>query len=71
MQGCNSVDQRQRAARRRGTLDNLCYNPTRTATQVHRMFKFSNRSKQHLMSVHPNLAHVVERALELAAGSAA
>jgi hypothetical protein len=35
------------------------------------MFKFSNRSKQHLMSVHPNLAHVVERALELAAGSAA
>ena len=29
------------------------------------MFKFSNRSKQRLMGVHPNLVHVVERALEL------
>ena len=29
------------------------------------MFTFSNRSKQRLMGVHPNLVHVVERALEL------
>ena len=29
------------------------------------MFQFSNRSRQRLMGVHPNLVHVVERALEL------
>ena len=65
VQGRNSVDQRQRATRRRGTLDNLCYTPPKSATQARSMFTFGKQSKQRLLGIHPNLVHVVERALEL------